>query len=172
MSNQIQELLERVEKLERAAQVSRDIEEIKDLKNRYAEACDLGYDADAMTKLFTEDAVWEFTNEWGTHRGHKEIHAFMVNVGQQIRWALHFMIAPVIKVESPTRATGSWYILELGTMVGLEDPDGRDPIILSGTYQDIYEKIDGEWKFKNVKVNIGQCSNWFDGWVKQPLRGS
>jgi SnoaL-like domain len=172
MSNDVQALLARIESLEAKVQEVRDREEICNLKTRYAEACDLGYNADAMVELFTPDAVWEFTNEWGAHRGHREIHQFMVTVGKQITWALHFMIGPTIKIVTPTQATGKWYILELATMIGLENPDGRDAVVLSGTYSDVYAKVDGTWKFKHVKVNIGQCSNLADGWVKQPLRGS
>ena len=153
-------------------QEARDIEEIRALKTKYAEACDLGYNADAMADLFTPDAVWEFTNEWGMHRGLKEIDQFMVDVGKQIKWALHFMIGPTIMIHSPTHATGKWYILELATMVGVNDPNGRDAVILSGTDNDVYAKVDGVWKFKHVKVNASQCSNLADGWVKQPLRGS
>jgi uncharacterized protein (TIGR02246 family) len=82
-------------------QEARDIEEIRALKTKYAEACDLGYNADAMADLFTPDAVWEFTNEWGMHRGLKEIDQFMVDVGKQIKWALHFMIGPTITIHSP-----------------------------------------------------------------------
>lgn len=171
MTDKIEELLARVVALEAKVQEGRDILAIQALKTRYAEACDLGYNADAMTELFTSDAVWEFTNEWGIHRGHEEIHRFMVNVGNQIRWALHFMIGPTITIQSPTRAIGKWYILELATMIGVTDPEHRDAVILSGTYNDVYEKVDGEWKFKHVKVNVGQCSNLADGWVKQPLRG-
>lgn len=165
------ELLARVEKVEQAAQEFRDIEAIRALKGKYAEACDLGYNADAMVELFTEDAVWEFTNAWGVHRGHAEIHKFMVDVAQQIKWALHFMIGPTITITSPTTAVGKWYILELATMTGLKVPEDLDPVILSGVYNDEYVKVDGEWKFKHVKVNIGQDSSLLEGWVAQPTRG-
>jgi hypothetical protein len=74
MSNDFQALLARIESLEAKVQEVRDREEICNLETRYAEACDLGYNADAMVELFTPDAVWEFTNEWRAHRGHKEIH--------------------------------------------------------------------------------------------------
>ena len=53
-------------------------------------------------------------------------------------------------------------------MVGLNGAAESDAVILSGTYQDKYVKIDGEWKFQHVLVNIGQCSNLAEGWVKQP----
>jgi hypothetical protein len=165
------ELIARIEKLEQQVQETRDIEEIRALKGKYAEACDLGYNADAMVELFAPDAVWEFTNMWGRHSGHAEIHKFMVDVGRQIKWALHFMIGPTITVLSPTEAIGKWYLLELATMTGLEVPENLDPVILSGVYNDKYVKIDGVWKFQHVKVDIGQDSNLLEGWVKQPTRG-
>jgi hypothetical protein len=172
MSDTLEQALARIEVLEARVQEARDADEIRALKARYAEACDLGYNADAMAELFAPDGVWEFTNAWGIHRGRDEIHRFMVEAGKQIKWALHFMIGPTITVHSPVSASGKWYILELATMVGVDDPDGRDAVILSGTYHDRYVKIDGDWKFEHVKVNIDQCSNLADGWVKQPLRGN
>ena len=170
MTDVLEHLLARVETLEAKVQEARDIEAIRALKTRYAEACDLGYDPDAMAALFAPDAVWEFTNAWGVHRGTEQIRQFMVDVGKQIQWALHFMIGPTITIEDATHARGKWYILELATMVGLNGAADSDAVILSGTYQDRYVKLDGEWKFQHVLVNIGQCSNLADGWVKQPLR--
>lgn len=159
----------RISLLEEQARVAEDIQAILALKGAYAEACDLGYDPDAMAALFTEDAVWEFTNSWGVHRGHDEIRAFMTNVGKEILWALHFMIGPVISVHDHTTASGKWYILELATMTGVGGAD-EDAVILSGTYADQYEKVDGAWKFKHVTVNIRQSSNLDQGWVRQQFR--
>jgi hypothetical protein len=45
--------------LERRVRALEDIEAIKQLKYRYADACDRGYDANALADLFTEDAVWD-----------------------------------------------------------------------------------------------------------------
>lgn len=163
-------LEQRLATLEQKARVAEDIQQILALKGAYAEACDLGYDPDAMAELFTEDAVWEFTNSWGAHHGHAEIKRFMENVGKEILWALHYMIGPVITVHDETTASGKWYILELATMTGVDDPETRDAVILSGTYTDQYEKVDGLWKFKRVTVNIGQSSNLDQGWVRQQFR--
>jgi uncharacterized protein (TIGR02246 family) len=170
MTTDLTALETRIAALEVKARVAEDIEEIRALKGAYAEACDLGYDPDAMAELFTEDAVWEFTNSWGVHRGHAEIRRFMENVGKEILWALHYMIGPVITVHDETTASGKWYILELATMTGVADPAERDAVILSGTYADEYEKVDGAWKFKHVTVNIGQSSNLDQGWVRQQFR--
>jgi uncharacterized protein (TIGR02246 family) len=170
-SEALEQTIARIDALETEVRELRDIEAIRTLRARYADACDKGYNADAMTELFAPDGVWEFTNAWGTHRGHDEIHAFMTEVGKQIVWALHFMICPVISVHSATEASGTWYILELATMVGLDEPDDHDAVVLSGTYEDRYVKIDGEWKFQHITVHINQLSNLADGWVNQPLRG-
>lgn len=168
--NNLDALEDRLLKLERKAQIMQDIEDIRALKGAYAEACDLGYDPDAMAALFTEDAVWEFTNSWGTHRGLDEIRTFMKNVGKEIHWALHFMIGPVITVHDETTASGKWSILELATMSPVDGSTANDAVILSGTYSDKYEKVDGQWKFKHVLVNIGQSSNLDQGWVRQQFR--
>lgn len=167
----LESALRRIEALETEVRTLRDIEAIRTLRARYAEACDNGYNADAMAELYAPDGVWEFTNAWGIHRGRDEIRNFMIEVGKQITWALHFMICPVITVHSETEASGTWYILELATMIGLDDPDHRDAVILSGTYEDRYVRIGGEWKFQHIKVHIHQLSNLADGWVVQPLRG-
>jgi hypothetical protein len=105
------------------------------------------------------------------HRGHAEIHRFVAEVAKQILWALHFMTNPIIDVAADAQtATGRWLILELATMVGVDDPAARDAVVLSGTYDDTYVKEDGMWKFKHVKVNVAQLSNLDEGWVRQPFR--
>ena len=49
----------RLERVERRLQVLEDAEAIRNLKARYAALCDSQYDADGITMLFTEDALWE-----------------------------------------------------------------------------------------------------------------
>jgi uncharacterized protein (TIGR02246 family) len=172
LSQSGRDLEERLLSLEAEVKRLQDIEEIRTLRARYAEACDTGYDADAMAALFAPDGVWEFTNEWGVHRGRDEIRRFVTEVGKQITWALHFMICPVISVaDNGTEATGTWYILELATMVGVDDLAERDAVVLSGTYDDTYVKLNGTWKFAHVTVHVHQLSNLDQGWVRQPLRG-
>jgi hypothetical protein len=45
--------------IEERLRVLEDIEEIRQLKARYAAACDDNYNADDIAALFAEDAVWD-----------------------------------------------------------------------------------------------------------------
>ena len=111
-----------------------DIEAIKALKARYAYYCDHGYDADGMAGLFVEDSTWT-SNAFGTYHGREAIRAFQANISSEILWALHFMICPVVNVsDDGQNATGSWYLIELATMVRGSDapePDVRDAVVMS-----------------------------------------
>ena len=44
-------------------------EEIRQLKARYAEVCDTGYEPERMVPLFTADAVWDGGERFGADRG-------------------------------------------------------------------------------------------------------
>ncbi|MGH3501434.1 MAG: nuclear transport factor 2 family protein [Nocardioidaceae bacterium] len=161
------------EPLERRIARLEDIEAIKNLKAQYALYCDNGYDADGVVSLFTEDATWE-SNAFGSYEGKQAIHDFLTGLADEsIKWALHYVISPVVEVaEDGSSAHGRWYLLELGTLVGLDDPSTRDPVIMTANYEDDFVKTDGAWKFTRVNARFHQVSNLADGWVKQPFRGS
>ena len=61
-----------------------DIEEIKQLKARYAAACDDDYAPDAIAELFTEDAIWDggFMGYAETRSGIREFFANASNVAR------------------------------------------------------------------------------------------
>jgi hypothetical protein len=160
----------RLSRLEEKARVAEDIQAILALRAAYVAAADLGPGVEAMTSLFTEDAVWEFSNGWGVHRGIEEIGAFVTSIGAEILWSVHFAISPVISVHDETTASGKWHILQLATMTGVGDEE-PDAVILSGRYTDEYRKLDGVWKFARVTVDITQLSNLDQGWVRQQFRG-
>jgi SnoaL-like domain len=147
-----------------------DIEAIQRLKERYAYYCDNGYDADGFTSLFIDEAVWE-SNAFGVYQGKNEIHSFISGIQTQILWATHFMICPAITVAPDGRsATGRWYLLELATMTGADDQNGRDAVVMAANYEDSFVKENGEWKFRKVKVHFHNVSNLDQGWAKQQYR--
>jgi hypothetical protein len=62
------QLTANLEDLERRIQILEDIEAIRRLKARYADACDRGYDADTIASPFAEDAVWD-AGTFGRYEG-------------------------------------------------------------------------------------------------------
>jgi hypothetical protein len=158
--------------LETRIQRLEDKEAIRDLKMAYAKLCDEGYDAEGIVALFAENTDVEWVSDvFGTHEGRDGIHRWFDNVDEEIRWALHLMINPVIDVAPDGQsAKGSFYLLELATMSA---PDGGDPdaVIMTGKYQDDFVKEGGTWRFKRIEVNFEQVSNLDQGWVKQQFRG-
>lgn len=149
-----------------------DIQAIHDLKMAYAKLCDEGYDADGIVALFAEGVDVEWVSDvFGTHRGRDGIRAWFDDVDEEIRWALHLMINPVIEVaDDGETATGSFYLLELATMSA---PGGGDPdaVVMTGKYRDELVRENGTWRFKRIEINFEQVSNLDQGWVRQQFRG-
>jgi hypothetical protein len=161
-----------VSDLEARIQRLEDIEAIRNVKMAYAKLCDEGYDADGIVGLFAQHKDVEWVSDvFGTHVGRDGIHTWFENVNDEIQWAVHLMINPVVEVaDDGQSAKGSFYLLELATMSAA---DGGDPdaVIMTGKYADQFVKEDGEWRFERIEVNFEQVSNLDQGWVKQQFRG-
>jgi hypothetical protein len=137
-----------------------DIEEIKQLKARYAAACDDGYAADRIAELFAVDAVWD-----GGMMGYAEtrdgIREFFAGAAAVVGFAVHGISNPLIDVRGD-EATGHWYLLQ--------------PMVLKDTelsywycaqYEDQYVRTPDGWKFKHVKIHARALSPYDAGFGKQ-----
>lgn len=152
--------------LERTVAKLQAAEEIRHLKARYAAVCDTGYSPERMVPLFTADAVWD-GGRFGRHEGIDAIYAFFAGVGNDILWALHYMVAPIVEVSDDlTTATGSWYLWQPCTVVA---PEGPKAVWLTGTYADRYRKEDGAWRFSEVRLDCQTISPIDEGWVRKPF---
>jgi uncharacterized protein (TIGR02246 family) len=161
----IETLARRLERLE-------DIRAIEQLKYEYAGYCDNSYDPEGIASLFTEDGRWVVDGEGGTMTGHEEIKAHFRALSEKITWAQHYMIAPKVELsEDGQSAVGKFYLLCLCTIEAVDDPTGKDAVILTLGYTDQFVKRDGRWLFQELLGSTHQVSNWDQGWVKQPFRG-
>jgi len=151
-----------LEELGKKLQVLEDIEAIKKLKARYAQACDDNYNPEVLEKMFTEDAVWDGGEGFGVHRGRKAIKEFFAGVSKSLTFAIHYAIAPDITVEGD-KAYGKWYLFMTGTQ------DGTKAFWAGGFYEDEYAKVGGKWLFSRVKANILFLTPYEEGWVKKPF---
>jgi hypothetical protein len=143
------------------------VEHIRALKARYAAVCDAGYDPDGMRAIFTADAVWDGGERFGRHEGIDAIRAFFAGVSNQIVWALHYMLNPIIEVgDDLETATGSWYLWQPCTVVGEHGPQA---VWLTGTYADRYRRDGGSWRIAELLLDCQTISPFEEGWARRPF---
>ena len=129
-----------------------EIETIKQLRIKYSHYFD-GKQLDGLADLFTEDAVCEFGPDYGgdwvgkaqirdnfATFAEREGHAFGV---------LHAVTNPLIELIDATTAHGRWYLHDLRTTEGAENP-----LILYGVYDDVYRKVFGKWLIDRTRIDF------------------
>jgi hypothetical protein len=135
------------------------IEEIKQLKVRYAKICDAGYSPDDVAKVFTDDAVWDGGEQLGRHEGIEAIRKFFGET--KISWAVHYMIAPAIEMSDDLRsAKGTWYLWEPCTIEGTA-------IWIMARYADTLVLEDDGWKFAEMLVDSQAVTPVQADWVSE-----
>jgi SnoaL-like domain len=143
------------------------IEAIRELKARYADVCDTGYDPVRMRPFFTGDAVWDGGPRFGRYEGVDAVCEFFAGISSQITWALHYMIAPIIEIaDDGLSAAGSWYLLEPCTMATDEGPRA---MVITGRYADRYRREADGWKFSEVVLDCQTISPLDEGWARKPF---
>jgi len=140
------ELLRRVEVLEKRIQVSEDIEAIKQLQNRYVNH--LSFSEMGMNEIvdcFTDDAKIEVGPP--ASPGKEGIAKFFESIkpGHSGKEG-NFVVHPIIKVNGDT-ATGKWLIY----MMYSYQPTGQMLFWMQGVYDMEYKRQNGEWKISSMK---------------------
>jgi hypothetical protein len=137
-----------------------DIEQLKQLKARYAAACDADYAPDALAELFTEDAIWDggFMGHASTREG---IRAFFANASNLVSFAVHGISNPILEIDGD-RATGRWYLHQPMAMKGTELA-----YWFCAQYEDEYVRTEQGWKFQHVKVIARAFTPYEDGFGKK-----
>ena len=102
------------------------------------------------------------TDVFGTHEGRDAIRAL-----QHLPFAVHYVMNPIIDIDGDT-ATGKWLLLE---PCSFPQGDDRQPIWGAAKYEDDYVRVDGEWKFKRVKLMSLMWSPYEQGWERQRIVG-
>jgi hypothetical protein len=127
-------------------------EAIKEIRILYSHYFD-GKMIDELADLFTDDAVCEFGPDYGGDWvGKEEIHAnftkYAVEEGPEYG-VLHAVTNPWIRLIDDTTANGRWYLHDLRTTEGAENP-----LILYGIYDDVYRKVFGKWKIHRTRIDF------------------
>jgi hypothetical protein len=145
-----------------------EIEEIRQLRIMYSHYFD-GGQVDDLANLFTEDAVCEFTEDFGGNWvGREAIKAGYARYATPNR-AFSFMHAntnPWIRLLGPTEANGRWYLLDIALGEGTENP-----LSLFGVYDDVYRKVDGRWMIARTRIDFLWPKRSFFGYRTPGVNG-
>lgn len=137
-----------------------DIEDIKQLKARYAAACDDNYNPDALASLFTEDAIWE-GGILGHAKGREGIRRMFANIPKTVPFAVHQISNPLIEVDGDS-ATGSWYLWQPMLF-------GDQALWLSAKYSDRYVRQGGVWLYQHLKLDVRMLTPYEVGFGKMRI---
>lgn len=143
--------------LEKTVQRLADIEDIKQLKARYASACDDDYNPVKLAPLFAEDAIWD-GGILGYGEGREGIREFFAAAKSLVPFAVHQVSNPLIEIAGDT-ATGQWFLWQ--PMVF-----GDQALWLSAVYEDKYVRVDGQWLYQHLKLNIRMLTPFEEGPAK------
>jgi SnoaL-like protein len=122
-----------------------DIEAIKQLKARYFRTMDTK-NWDAMRLVFSDDVVMDSTDSGGTVvTGADNCMAFLKHALADVI-TVHHGHTPEIELSSANTAEGIWAMEDM-----LRWSDGRE-LHGYGHYHESYEKIDGNWHIKTLKL--------------------
>jgi SnoaL-like domain len=131
------------------------IEQIKQLKASYFRCMDTK-DWDGFAQVFAPDAVMDMSSELrdgttegsGITHGNREIAAFVRSAVDAVV-TVHHGHMPEIELTSPTTAKGIWAMEDK-----LRWPDGAPIRTMHGYghYHETYEKVDGEWRIKTIRL--------------------
>ena len=127
-------------------------ETIKELRIMYSHCFD-GKDLEGLTSLFTDDAVCEFGPDYGGDWVGKEqirnnFSSFLIDGNPQFE-VLHSVTNPWIRLIDDNTANGRWYLHDLRTREGEENP-----ILLYGIYDDLYKKVDDRWLIHRTRIDF------------------
>ena len=129
-----------------------EIEAIKEVRHRYSHYFD-GKEIDALVDLFTEDAVCEFGpafgGDWVGRTQIRENFAKYAEREGPPYGVLHAVTNPWIRLIDAETAQGRWYLLDLRTTEGVENP-----LILFGIYDDVYKKSNGHWRLHRTRIDF------------------
>jgi SnoaL-like protein len=145
------------QKLEKTIHRLADIEDIKQLKARYASACDDDYNPEKLAPLFAEDAVWD-GSILGYAEGREGIREFFGAASTLVPFAVHQVSNPLIEIDGDT-ANGQWFLWQPMVFQG-------QALWLSATYDDKYVRVDGNWMFQHLKLNIRMLTPYEEGPAK------
>lgn len=157
MARTVEERLQRLE----------DIIEIGNLKARYLDTADGGWDrishdASQVTGLVSDDFTWDGL-QFGSFAGVEGSAALWRQCRANLPFAYHVITNPLIEVEGD-EGQGEWHVLWFAT-----DKEGTE-LWAMAIYQDRFVRTAGGWKIRSVTVSNAFTGPRARGWAANMVR--
>jgi hypothetical protein len=174
-----EDILTRMDKLEKEVQKVRDFQEIANLHGRYNHLILGHYWDKIIDDMFAKKTpgVKVEIAESGVFHGLEGVRKVFIDLlGKLYNYkgnlAVHELTTPVIEVNKDGQtAKGMWYTWGANTF--LDPKDGVIPIWQVLKYNHIFVKEDGEWKFHDFRAHLVFRSSFNKGWIEEPyIQGS
>ena len=160
-------------------EILQEIEEIKKLKAKYCYYVDGYFEDETMldklvNEIFAEDSTVDFS-PFGTAKGRSAIKDWFKNVCyKNLSFCMHMVHNPIIEIIQENKALGTWYFEVPCT---IQNPEILNQIKrktstaswLTGKYEEEYEKINGKWYIKSLKVKWTYWTPYDRGWEEENI---
>jgi hypothetical protein len=149
--------------LEERIQALEDARDIANVKTRYLDAADggwdrLSHDADALSMCLADNCTWTVPGV-GTLHGKEAVQDLMRGFRKTMPFAYHVITNPFLEVEGDT-ARGNWHLTWQGT-----DRD-RNELWLAGVYDDTFVRTREGWRIQTLNVKYAYFGARAQGWEK------
>ena len=139
---------------------------IRRLMSEYQEVRDFGAGSGTqIANLFTADGIWEGVGRvaevLGTHQGRE---AIAQRFSASLPFSVHFLTNESIIVDDNT-AVGRWRYLQTTVYKG-------QAVWIAGRYHNDFVRVEGQWKFRHLRIDGIFVTPYEDGWVKTPFLSS
>jgi SnoaL-like domain len=136
--------------IEAQLQRLQDLEDIKELRYRYAYGANIidgkSGDLKAFAGLFAADGTFDVG--MGVAIGPAAIEEMMTRLTTQWKCAMHYMLNPIIELNG-NKATGKF-----SGLFAFTSEQNPAPIWLSNIYSDTYVRTPAGWRFQSVNVRM------------------
>lgn len=141
----------------RSLQELNDREDLRDLRLAYTHHFD-GGDLDALLGLYVDDAVLDF-GPFGVWRGKEEMRRGWSPYFESRKdaapyaYGRHVVTNPELRVDGDT-GWGRWFLIDISFYERGATEMRKDPIVLYGTYEDEYVRVDGVWRMQKTTLHF------------------
>ena len=141
----------------RTLQELNDLEDLRDLRLAYTNHFD-GGELDELLALYIDDAVLDF-GPFGVWTGKDAMRAgwspyFEGRAGAApYSYGRHVVTNPELRVTGDT-GWGRWFLIDVSYFERGSTEMRKDPVVLYGTYEDLYVRVDGVWKMSRTTLHF------------------